>query len=58
MLAPLRGRVDLAFSTPEKAALKSCDVVFFATPNGVAMTQTRELLESGVKVIALAADFR
>lgn len=35
-----------------------CDVVFFATPNGIAMQQTRALLESGVRVIDLAADFR
>jgi N-acetyl-gamma-glutamyl-phosphate reductase len=33
-------------------------VVFFATPNGVAMQQTRALLDAGVKVIDLAADFR
>jgi N-acetyl-gamma-glutamyl-phosphate reductase len=58
MFPSLRGRVDLAFTTPEEAPLKSCDVVFFATPNGVAMQQTRELLEAGVKVIDLAADFR
>lgn len=54
----LRGRVDLAFSTPETAPLKACDVVFFATPNGVAMQQARELVEAGVRVIDLAADFR
>lgn len=54
----LRGRVDLAFSTPEAAPLKGCDVVFFATPNGVAMQQARELIEAGVRVIDLAADFR
>ena len=58
MFPSLRGRVDLAFSTPDDANLKGCDVVFFATPNGVAMTQTRELLDAGVKVIDLAADFR
>lgn len=58
MFPSLRGRVDLAFSTPDEAPLKSCDVVFFATPNGVAMQQTRELLDAGVKVIDLAADFR
>ena len=58
MFPSLRGRVSLAFSTPEDAALKACDVVFFATPNGVAMQQTRELLDAGVKVIDLAADFR
>jgi N-acetyl-gamma-glutamyl-phosphate reductase len=58
MFSSLRGRVDLAFSTPDEANLKGCDVVFFATPNGVAMGQARELLEAGVKVIDLAADFR
>ena len=58
MFPSLRGRVSLAFSSPEEAPLKSCDVVFFATPNGVAMQQTRELLDAGVKVIDLAADFR
>jgi N-acetyl-gamma-glutamyl-phosphate reductase len=54
----LRGRVDLLFSDPAKADLKACDVVFFATPNGIAMQQARELLEAGVRVIDLAADFR
>jgi N-acetyl-gamma-glutamyl-phosphate reductase len=58
MFPNLRGRVKLAFSTPEEAALEQCDVVFFATPNGVAMQQTRALLDAGVKVIDLAADFR
>lgn len=54
----LRGRVNLAFSDPETAPLESCDVVFFATPNGIAMTQARALLAAGVRVIDLAADFR
>ncbi|MFO7543202.1 MAG: N-acetyl-gamma-glutamyl-phosphate reductase [Thiobacillus sp.] len=58
MFPNLRGRVKLAFSTPEEAGLDACDVVFFATPNGVAMQQTRALLDAGVKVIDLAADFR
>ena len=58
MFPNLRGRVKLAFSDPEQAGLDKCDVVFFATPNGVAMQQTRALLEAGVKVIDLAADFR
>lgn len=58
MFPSLRGRVALAFSSPEQAPLKQCDVVFFATPNGVAMQQARELLEAGVRVIDLAADFR
>ncbi len=54
----LRGRVDLAFVEPDDAVLKSCDVVFFATPNGTAMKSVPTLLEAGVKVIDLAADFR
>lgn len=58
MFPNLRGRVALAFSSPEEAGLENCDVVFFATPNGVAMQQTRALLEAGVRVIDLAADFR
>lgn len=58
MFPNLRGRVKLAFSTPEDAGLENCDVVFFATPNGVAMRQTRALLDAGVRVIDLAADFR
>lgn len=58
MFPSLRGFVSLAFSAPEKARLTDCDVVFFATPHGVAMAQTPELLAAGVKVIDLAADFR
>ncbi|CAG4884296.1 N-acetyl-gamma-glutamyl-phosphate reductase [Georgfuchsia toluolica] len=58
MFPSLRGRVALAFSDPASAALEKCDLVFFATPNGVAMQQAPALLEAGVKVIDLAADFR
>ena len=58
MYPSLRGHIDLAFSSPEKANLTECDVVFFATPHGVAMAQTPELLAAGTKVIDLAADFR
>ncbi|HYN54572.1 MAG TPA: N-acetyl-gamma-glutamyl-phosphate reductase [Methylotenera sp.] len=58
MFPSLRGYVDLAFTDPAKSNLAECDVVFFATPNGIAMQQTRELLAKGVRVIDLAADFR
>ncbi|MBA4152177.1 MAG: N-acetyl-gamma-glutamyl-phosphate reductase [Acinetobacter sp.] len=54
----LRGRVDIAFSEPDVERLAACDVVFYATPNGIAMKQVPELLARGVKVIDLAADFR
>ena len=58
MFPSLRGHVGLAFSDPAQAALDECDAVFFATPNGIAMQQVPALLDAGVKVIDLAADFR
>lgn len=54
----LRGRVELSFVEPDDAVLKACDVVFFATPNGTAMKSVPTLLDAGVKIIDLAADFR
>lgn len=58
MYPSLRGRVSLKFEDPAKANLAACDVVFFATPNGIAMQQAPALLDAGVRVIDLAADFR
>ena len=58
MFPSLRGQVDLCFTHPDAANLNQCDLVFFATPNGIAMQQVRALLEAGVRVIDLAADFR
>lgn len=58
MFPNLRGYVSLPFVDPAKADLTQCDVVFFATPNGIAMQQTRDLVAKGVRVIDLAADFR
>jgi N-acetyl-gamma-glutamyl-phosphate reductase len=54
----LRGISSLVFETPDPAALRDHDVVFFATPNGTAMHHAPELLEAGCRVIDLAADFR
>ena len=54
----LRGHCDIAFSEPNVEAMKQCDVVFSATPNGVLMNVARELHEAGIKLIDLAADFR
>ena len=54
----LRGSLELAFSVPDIGELSACDLVFFATPNGTAMTMVPQLLETGVRVIDLAADFR
>ena len=58
MFPSLRGRIDLKFTTPDEAKLNECDVVFFATPHGVAMAQAKELLANNVKILDLAADFR
>ncbi|MFT4650365.1 MAG: N-acetyl-gamma-glutamyl-phosphate reductase [Polaribacter sp.] len=54
----LRGRISLPFSEPTLEAYKNCDLVFFATPNATAMLQAQALLDAGIKVIDLAADFR
>ena len=54
----LRGRFDLAFTDPAKAPLKGCDCVMFATPNGVAMSQARTLLDAGARIVDFSADFR
>ncbi len=58
MFPSLRGRMALAFSEPDPRALGACDVVFFATPSGVAMGEARALLDAGVRVVDLSADFR
>lgn len=58
MFPSLRGLTDLCFSDSTPEALAGCDVVFFATPHGVAMKQAAELLAQGTKIIDLAADFR
>jgi N-acetyl-gamma-glutamyl-phosphate reductase len=58
MFPSLRRRVELSFVPLDDDAFKSCDVVFFATPNGIAMQQAAGLLAAGVRVIDLAADFR
>ncbi|MBT3430586.1 MAG: N-acetyl-gamma-glutamyl-phosphate reductase [Proteobacteria bacterium] len=54
----LRGYTDLRFCDPDDAGLEGCDVVFAATPNGVAMTHARVLMDEGVRLIDLSADFR
>ena len=54
----LRGYIDIEFSDPSTDALAECDLVFFATPNGIAMNHVPELLKAETKVIDLAADFR
>src|SRR5689334_5233338 len=54
----LRGACDLVFTEPDASALAGCQAVFFATPHGTAMHLAGELVQRGVKVLDLSADFR
>ncbi|WP_299981006.1 N-acetyl-gamma-glutamyl-phosphate reductase [uncultured Pseudoteredinibacter sp.] len=54
----LRGRCDIAFCEPDVKLLAQCDVVFFATPHGVAQSMMAPLIATGTRVIDLSADFR
>ncbi|MFL1466470.1 N-acetyl-gamma-glutamyl-phosphate reductase [Marinobacter sp. DUT-3] len=58
MYPNLRGYYDLAFSEPDVDTLSACDLVFFATPHGVAMRMMPELMAAGTRVVDLSADFR
>jgi N-acetyl-gamma-glutamyl-phosphate reductase len=58
MFPSLRGHVALAFSEPTQADLTQCDLVFFATPHGVAMADAQRLVDAGTRLVDLAADFR
>jgi N-acetyl-gamma-glutamyl-phosphate reductase len=58
MFPALRKRLNLVFSEPSIESLKNCDVVFFATPHGVAMAQAPALINAGIRIIDLGADFR
>jgi N-acetyl-gamma-glutamyl-phosphate reductase len=54
----LVGLYELVFTAPSIDSLVACDLVFFATPNGIAMTMVSVLLDRGIKIIDLSADFR
>ena len=58
MFPNLRQHLDICFTEPDIERLNACELVFFATPNGTAMKMVPELLDAGVRVIDLAADFR
>ena len=53
-----RGMLNNIFVSPEDADLENVDIVFFATPNGMAMNYADNLISNGKIVIDLAADFR
>lgn len=54
----LRPFTDICFSVPDVKTLSQCDLVFFATPHGVAMDMAPELIKAGVRIVDLGADFR
>ena len=58
MFPNLRPFTDICFSVPDVQTLCECDLVFFATPHGVAMAMAPELVNAGVRIIDLGADFR
>jgi N-acetyl-gamma-glutamyl-phosphate reductase len=58
MYPNLRGHVDLAFTEPDVALLGECDVIFFATPHGVAQNMMSGLMNTKARIIDLSADFR
>lgn len=55
----LRGHTNIKF-TPYKtdALIENCETVFLATPHGVSKELTPSLLDAGLKVIDLSADYR
>lgn len=54
----LRGAYDLEFTVPDPDQLQACDLVFFATPHGVAQSMMTELFDRNIRVVDLSADFR
>jgi N-acetyl-gamma-glutamyl-phosphate reductase len=54
----LRGHVDLAFTEPDVSVLGDCDIVFFATPHGVAQNMMPALMKTKTRIVDLSADFR
>lgn len=51
-------KLDIYFLHPDKLSFENSDLVFFATPNGVAMNYVPNLLKQNKRVIDLSADFR
>lgn len=49
---------EMTFSSRSDKALKSADVAFLAVPHTASLNMAPELIESGVSVIDLSADFR
>lgn len=58
LFANLRGHYDLAFTSPDSDRLLECDLIFFATPHGVAQSMVPDLIKAGARIVDLSADFR
>ncbi len=55
----LTGRCELVVQAPDDALVGAgCDVVIFATPDGVAMGYASSLVDAGVRFIDYSGDFR
>jgi len=54
----MHGISNLSYQLPDDEKLFECDIVFFATPHGVAMNNAGFFLERNIKVVDLGADFR
>jgi len=55
---PLLDQFALSFVGHNSDSLHSCDLIFFATPNGIAMNYVPDLIKKDCRVIDLSADFR
>ena len=53
-----RRRLPATFAPMSSLSALEADVVFFATPTAVAMNEAKALLDKGMTVIDLGADFR
>lgn len=53
-----RGSIHLRFTSHDEANLSACDVVFLAVPHTAALDTAAELIDQGVSVVDLSADFR
>jgi N-acetyl-gamma-glutamyl-phosphate/LysW-gamma-L-alpha-aminoadipyl-6-phosphate reductase len=55
----LRAATQLKFTIPNISAItKNCDLVFAAMPHGKSVELVSELVETGIKVIDMSADYR
>ena len=54
----LPNKIKNKFVHPDNVSFEQSDLIFFATPNGIAMNFAEMLVSKGKRIIDLAADFR